>query len=139
MAPQSILNILFVADPSSIHNVKWMSYFADKTTHYKVYVCCETNESPSQELINKLKAQRIHFTESLPPFSIRTPWKNYKSYKRFLELTRSLSINCVHVLFATPYALWLRRYNGYSVITTRGSDVLRVLPELQSRGKCKFN
>jgi glycosyltransferase involved in cell wall biosynthesis len=131
MASKSKINILYIADPNSIHNIKWMSYFAEKSAIYNIFLCCESREHPSDQLIEELTKQGIIFTKSLPSFSIRTPFKNRQSYRDFKLLTKTYSIDVVHVLFATPYALWLRNYQGHSVISTRGSDVLRVLPELK--------
>jgi glycosyltransferase involved in cell wall biosynthesis len=132
MASKSKITILFVADPNSIHNIKWMSFFAKKTSEYKVFLCCEENERPSEKIIETLYKQGIHFTMCLPAYSIKTPIRNKQSYREFTRLTQSLSIDVVHVLFATPYALWLRNFSGHAVISTRGSDVLRVLPELKN-------
>lgn len=128
-----------MADPRSIHNLKWMRYFADQREKYSVFVCCEENERPDVNQIELLENEHIFFTKVFPAFSIRTPWKNSKAKKEFTLLTQELQIDCVHVLFATPYGLWLRHYRGYSALTTRGSDVLKVLPQLkESQGIKRF-
>ena len=34
-------NILYIGDPNSIHDIKWISYFSDKPNHYKTYFIYE--------------------------------------------------------------------------------------------------
>lgn len=135
MERKNSINILFIADPNSLHNQKWMRHFGQNPQRFQVFLCCETNETPSVEVQSELKEDGIQFVTALRPFSIRTPLRNVLEYQRFIQLTGRLNIDCVHVLFATPYALWLRNYNGKCVISTRGSDILQVIPSLtQQKG-----
>ena len=34
-------NILYIGNPNSIHDVKWISYFSNKTDNYKTYFIYE--------------------------------------------------------------------------------------------------
>ena len=130
MERKNSINILFIADPNSLHNRKWMRHFGLNSARFRVFLCCETQETPSEAVKKELLEEGITFLTSLQPFSIRTPFRNLAAYDRFKRLTQQWSIDCVHVLFATPYALWLRNYTGKCVISTRGSDILQVIPSL---------
>ena len=122
------MNILYICTPNSIHDQKWMSYFAEKK-EYSVFVVGEFRYSAylAQELANK----NMELLPSISPFSIAHPLKNYQSIQQLKGYIRKYKIDLVHVLFATPYALWTNYIKTPYFITTRGSDVLVVLPELK--------
>jgi len=135
MEQPAVTRILFIADPNSLHNQKWIRFFSNQPSNYTVFLLCESPEEPSAACQHWLSQENITFLGCLAPFSIRKPLRNTREYRHFLEVTQRFSIDCVHVLFATPYALWLRKYQGKCVISTRGSDVLKVLPSLlQQKG-----
>jgi glycosyltransferase involved in cell wall biosynthesis len=130
MEQPTVTRILFIADPNSLHNQKWIRFFSNQPARYEVYLLCETPEEPSEVCQLWLSQESIKFLGCLAPFSIKSPRRNVREHRRFIDITQRYLIDCVHVLFATPYALWLRKYRGKSVISTRGSDVLQVLPSL---------
>lgn len=121
------MNILFICTPNSIHDQKWMRFFTEKED-FNVFAVGESKVDAST--IEYLKKQNINLLPSIDSFSIKTPFKNYQSIRMLRKYCEIYKIDLVHVLFATPYALWTNYINKPYIITTRGSDVLVVLPEL---------
>ncbi|MFM7682703.1 MAG: glycosyltransferase, partial [Bacteroidota bacterium] len=130
VATKLAMNILYICTPNSIHDQKWMRYFAEKE-EFNVYSVGESKIDEST--FNDLKKQNINLLPSLDSFSIKTPYKNYRSIQKLREYCELFNIDLVHVLFASPYALWATYINKPYMITTRGSDVLVVLPELKKQ------
>jgi glycosyltransferase involved in cell wall biosynthesis len=124
------MNILFIASPNSIHDLKWMSYFSQKNTDFKVFLIFENNQLVDQKSLEKLKHHNIYFLNPIAPYSISTPFKTLKSIRDLKRIVVEKKIDAIHVLFATPYALWMNYLHTPYIITTRGSDVLKVLPAL---------
>lgn len=105
-----------------------MNYFAEKK-EYNVFVVGESRYS--EDLVQELADKNMELLPSIVPFSIAHPLKNYQSVQRLKGYIRKYKIDLVHVLFATPYALWTNYIKTPYFVTTRGSDVLVVLPELK--------
>ncbi len=105
-----------------------MNYFAEKK-EYNVFVVGESRSS--EDLVQELADKNMELLPSIVPFSIAHPLKNYQSIQQLKGYIRKYKIDLVHVLFATPYALWTNYIKTPCFITTRGSDVLVVLPELK--------
>ena len=135
MVPTKLaMNILYICNPDSIHDQKWMRFFAEKND-FKVYVVGESQVDTST--VDYLKSQDIVLLPSVDSFSIKTPIRNYQSIKKLRQYCREYQIDLIHVLFATPYALWTNYLDKPYIITTRGSDVLVVLPELKDKNGLK--
>lgn len=131
MDTQTIMkNILYICTPSSIHDQKWISFFAEQTDKYTIYVIYEKGNPIDQNTVKELKKRHIHVLDPINSFSITAPFKTIKSIITLKKSIRKYKIDLVHVLFATPYALWTNFISTPYFITTRGSDVLVVLPEL---------
>jgi len=124
------MNILYICTPTSIHDQKWMRYFAEKE-EFNVFAVGESKIDEST--FYDLKKQNINLLPSIDSFSIKTPYKNHQSIQKLRKYCELYKIDLVHVLFATPYALWVNCINTPYMITTRGSDVLVVLPELKEQ------
>lgn len=125
-------NILYICTPDSIHDQKWMRYFADQKNKFSVFAIGETQNHKS-EITQQLLANNITLLEPIESFSISHPISTLKSIRQLNAVIRTHNIDIVHVLFAAPYALWINFITIPSIITTRGSDVLVVIPELLSR------
>ncbi|MFM7683304.1 MAG: glycosyltransferase, partial [Bacteroidota bacterium] len=123
-------NILYICTPTSIHDQKWMRFFAEKED-FKIFAVGESKMDEST--FNDLKKQNINLLPSIDSFSIKTPFENYQSIQKLRKYCELYKIDLVHILFATPYALWVNYLNKPYIITTRGSDVLVVLPELKKQ------
>lgn len=122
------MKILYICNPNSIHDMKWMSFFSKKED-FTVYAIGEGIVSE-----NVLTEMALHNIKLLPPLntlSIKTPFTNFRSIQKLRKHCSKYQIDIVHVLFATPYALWVSYIKTPYIITTRGSDVLVVLPELK--------
>jgi len=105
-----------------------MRYFAEKK-EYKIFVVGESKYTAA--LADELIEKNIKLLPSIVSFSITHPFKNYQSIQQLKGYIRKYEIDLVHVLFATPYALWTNYIKTPYFVTTRGSDVLVVLPELK--------
>ena len=124
------MNILYICNPDSIHDQKWMRFFAEKDD-FQVFAVGESvcNERIVEDLFN----QNIILLPFVDTFSIKTPLRNYQSIIKLRHYCREYQIDLIHVLFAAPYALWTNYLDKPYIITTRGSDVLVVLPELKNK------
>lgn len=126
------MTILYICTPSSIHDQKWMGFFAEKEG-FRVYAVGESGYA--NDVVAEMERRKIKLLPPLASFSIKTPLKNHQSIQKLRNYCTAYQIDIVHVLFATPYALWVNYIYTPYIITTRGSDVLAVLPELnQQRG-----
>lgn len=128
--------ILYIGDPNSVHDKKWIAFFSSKTDYTVIFL----SEKSEYNLLSS--AQKDEFrslnVELLPPissFSLWRIWRTIRSVITLRKLIRHKKIDIIHTLFATPYAFWIRFVAVVpSVITTRGSDALIVIPSL-SEGK----
>ncbi len=122
------MNILYLADPNSIHDIKWMSYFSKS---HKCFLIAR-----KEHLVNWDKERLKEFYNSynikvlgqVDDFSIKRFYNNRKEAKRIKKLIDKYSINVFHILYAEPNSLWAlfrKKYNIPVIITTRGSDVLK--------------
>jgi glycosyltransferase involved in cell wall biosynthesis len=135
VATKLAMNILYICNPDSIHDQKWMRFFAEKND-FQVFAVGESvcNERTIEDLEN----QNIILLPSVDSFSIKTPLRNYQSIQKLRHYCHQYKIDLIHVLFATPYALWTNYLDKPYIITTRGSDVLRVIPSLKGQSGIRF-
>lgn len=112
-----------------------MRFFAEKND-FQVFAVGESvcNERTIEDLEN----QNIILLPSVDSFSIKTPLRNYQSIQKLRHYCHQYKIDLIHVLFATPYALWTNYLDKPYIITTRGSDVLRVIPSLKGQSGIRF-
>ncbi len=125
--------ILYIGDPTSVHDIKWVSYFSSRSD-FETFFLCQQSEmellTPERkELFNELN---ITIEGPIESYSVWRFWDNWKSIRKIRDVIKKRKINIVHPLFATPFALWMSYVKIPSVITTRGSDALVVLPSLQN-------
>jgi len=120
-----MIKVLYLADPNSIHDIKWINelssfgikplWLARKNHHLKV-------NSPKQN-------QEIYYIDD---FSIlRFPITFYTAFK-IKKIIKKHQIDIFHILYAEPNSLWCNFINYFDipiVITTRGTDVLKTIPE----------
>lgn len=128
--------VLYIGDPSSVHDLKWISWFSNNA-QYQCYMLCQENEF--KQLTNSqreiLKSLKIKLEAPIKSYSLWRFWENASSSKIINEVIERERIDLVHVLFATPFALWTRNLPVPSIITCRGSDIHVVLAGL---GKGSF-
>jgi hypothetical protein len=123
------MNILFFADPYSIHDEKWIGYFAEDT-HNKTYILPRAGQMENQEI----KSVRINSTvlEPIVDFSILRFYQTLVTAFRIKALIKQYKIDIIHVLYAEPNALWSLFcffFKTPIVISSRGTDVLKTIPE----------
>lgn len=123
--------VLYIGDPNSVHDHKWITWFSNQP-NFKVFLTAQEHEFQkiSEENLAFLEAHRISLTRPIKSYSLWRFWENSESAKTINEVIAKEKIDLVHVLFATPFALWTRRLSIPSVITTRGSDIHVVLAGL---------
>lgn len=131
-------NILYIGSPNSLHDIKWMSYFAERKETYKVFLLCFSNEEVNEKQKKVLKEKQINLLGMpMANYSVLKPYNKLKTIKRIRKTIEEYKIDLVHILFATPSAYWGKYIQLPYFITTRGSDVLRVLPALLKQGGVK--
>ncbi|MCW3127612.1 MAG: glycosyltransferase 1 protein [Bacteroidetes bacterium] len=102
---------------------------------YKVYVVGEgQNDANSNGVKEKLQEFNIELLPPIDSFSITSPLKTWASTSKLRSYISQYKIDLVHILFATPHALWANYIKVPYIITTRGSDALVVLPSLLESG-----
>ncbi len=119
------MNLLFLADLNSLHDRKWISYFAEKG-----YLCCVISRSKTSSQRNAIK--NIKILGSIEDYSTIRPWKNGSQFEKLRFWLQQYSIDVFHILYAEPNALWAMVKQHIKVpilLTTRGTDVLKTIPE----------
>ena len=122
--------ILYISNPASIHDQKWITFFALKN-EFSLFVIYEKQNKINYETLNVYSSLGINVLNPIDKFSITSPFKTIKSFVTISRILKNNNIDIVHILFATPHALWCKYINCKLIITTRGSDVLQVLPSLK--------
>lgn len=123
------MNILYLADPNSIHDEKWISYFSSNRAH-KTFLLprlCHTKSS-----YKKTNVFGAILLGSIPDFSIIHFYKTIATAFRIKSIIRKEQIQLIHILYAEPNALWtlFRKFFGIPmIISSRGTDVLKTIPE----------
>ena len=129
--------ILYIANGNSIHDIKWMSYFSEQQDNYSCYLLCDTLCELSEQTLSALTKVNIHVVQQISPLSISNPIKSWKAIRQYKKLVKDLQPDLIHVLFATPNALWLNFSKTAGMITMRGSDILLVIPDLLKQSGLK--
>ena len=114
-----------------------MSYFSNNADDYTVYALSEYITANKTEKTVKKNNLNIILLPPIHTFSITSPSKTLKSIRQINYYIKKYNIDFVHILFATPYSIWINYINKPSIITTRGSDILVVLPSLINQNGLK--
>ena len=125
------MKILYLADPKSIHDIKWMSYFS-KTNSCFLLVREAHHKATLEDEYKSLKNQyNIQFAGSIEDFSIRNFGQTLKTKKRIKKIIDIHQIDTFHIMYAEPNALWavFQKYFQLPILlTTRGTDILKTIP-----------
>ncbi|MCF8461089.1 MAG: glycosyltransferase [Flavobacteriales bacterium] len=126
--------ILYIGDPLSVHDIKWVSFFSQRPD-FETYFLVQESELKllSETRRKQLTDLNITIVGPIKSYSLWRFWENKQSTDTIQKVILEREIDIVHTLFATPLALWTRVVNVPSVITTRGSDILVVLTSLQNQ------
>lgn len=118
-----------------MHDPKWITWFS-QTPEFEAHLVTypqefsKISETDRAKLLNELN---IKLHAPINYYSLLQPHKTLRTTLYLRRLIKEYKIDIVHALFATPSALWGLHVNVPYVITTRGSDVLRVIPDLLTR------
>ena len=129
--------ILYIANGNSIHDLKWITYFSEQTEKYSCYLLCDTLCELSEQTKTTIEKSTIQLVQQIDPISIIRPLKTWRAIRQYKKLVNDLQPDLIHILFAAPNALWLNFSKTPSIITMRGSDILRVIPDLLKQAGLK--
>ena len=122
------MNILYIADPNSIHDIKWISNFSQKR-FVKVFIL--PRHIHKIQLQFEIPKEGVKILNSIPDFSITRFYRTLLTASRIKRIIRTNRIDIVHILYAEPNALWSLFRNYFQVpviISSRGTDVLKTIP-----------
>jgi glycosyltransferase involved in cell wall biosynthesis len=112
------MRIAYFASPYSIHDTKWINYFARE---HDIIVFCENEEGKKSLLTSKVILYPI-LPKTFPFLNIFTRKITLRKCNQLLSLHK---IDLVHSMYAYPNAIWASYCKVKShIITTRGSDIL---------------
>ncbi len=125
------MNILYICTPYDVHDRKWMTYFSDKAD-CNLFATWESNfdNKLGPEDYEFFKEKKIKPLKSIRPFTFKNPFQVWQSVRDLKRIIAENNIDIVHLLFATPHAIWGAYIKTPYIITARGSDVLIVIPDL---------
>lgn len=118
------MNILFLADPSSIHDIKWMRFFENE---HQLHLLRRAIHLPAPDELKGV----IHDHGTIPDFSLIRPWLLVKGAWRIRKVIKREKIDLIHVYYAEPNVLWFlfrKFFRVKTLLTTRGSDLLVTIP-----------
>ena len=122
------MNILYIGAINSVHDYKWVNYFSNKSDINVFFVDGSNSIITDNNFSNN---KNIIVLNSISLFSIFNIFSTIKSLIKLRQYIKIYKIDIVHIMFATPYCLWAPFINCKKVLTTRGSDVLKVIPSLK--------
>lgn len=126
------MNILFIADPGSIHNMNWMAEMGKRHTCF--LLVRKIDERHVDPIV--LSDNKVAFLGSIDDFSLRRYFRTRTTAKAITRLVTEHSIDIIHILYAEPNALWASFTGLFGckvLITTRGTDVLKTIPAFAER------
>ena len=130
------LNILFIGDANSVHDIKWVELLANNNSFKMFFLpTCDINKE-NLKLYGEEKLKNISFLEPISNFTLLRFNKFIKNRHYLNSIIKNNNIDILHVSFAAPNSLWslfLNNKKVKTVITFHGSDLLVVIPELLKR------
>lgn len=126
-----MIRVLYIGDPSSVHDIKWVSYFSTRDD-FESFFLVQDHEMHLITAARKEQFDKLGITIVGPikSYSLWRFWENKASYSKINQIIDEHKIDIVHPLFATPFSLWTRNLPVPSIITSRGSDIHVVLAGL---------
>ncbi len=122
------MNVLYLADPNSIHDQKWFTWFRS-FENVNIFILSRKVHYKRLEIFSDQDINSVGYIED---FSIVRFYRTLYTAFRIKRIINVYKIDCIHILYAEPNALWcfFRKYFGVPmVITSRGTDVLKTIPE----------
>ncbi|MGM0582484.1 MAG: glycosyltransferase [Bacteroidota bacterium] len=125
------MNILYLIDPKSIHDQKWVGNFTTYNKFNCFFIC--RDQHFEKGAINVFQRDfNIKFQGTIDYFSFIWIVKSFIQLRKIRKIIKINNIQLLHIYFAEPNALWVlfRSYIGIPIlITCRGTDVLKTIPE----------
>ncbi|MEQ8478576.1 MAG: glycosyltransferase family 4 protein [Fulvivirga sp.] len=122
--------VLFLADPHSIHDVKWIKGVMEH--HVAAFIVRRSIHITNGDLVNVTDCGNIS------DFSIFRPLHTLYSMLKLKNIIKKNNIDILHIMYAEPNALWsLVAYFTQIkiVISCRGTDILKAIPEFFNNRK----
>ncbi|MFT6841467.1 MAG: glycosyltransferase involved in cell wall biosynthesis [Psychroserpens sp.] len=124
------MRILFLINPYSIHDQKWISFFTDKEKYECYFITL--SEQKDLKSINQFSiTNNITYLGNVEYVSIRRPIKTIRKLLFIKKIVREHGINLFHIQYAEPNVLWAcfrSTINIPIIVTCRGTDVLQTIP-----------
>jgi glycosyltransferase involved in cell wall biosynthesis len=130
------MNVLYIADPNSIHDLRWINclvaneningFILSRSSHYGAFGANSLRLHPNACLLSSIQ----------DPSVIR-PWRNWQQVFKIKKIISTYNIDLLHILYAEPNSLWVNWkwiFQIPVIITTRGTDILKTIPQF-FRGK----
>lgn len=121
------MNILFLADPNSIHDIKWMTFFSKEHFCYLIARKEHLIDWHKNQKSNFFADYNIEIVGSINDFSIKGFVFNFREAHKIKKILKKKQIDIFHIFYADPNALWAifkGMFDVPLVLTTRGSDIL---------------
>src|SRR5690606_8302448 len=126
---QVVMKILFLADPNSIHDVKWISYFTSRNK-VEAFLLPRRQHWPNPDL--QIPGIEVETLDPIEDFSmVRFP-RTITTAIYIRKMVVRHKIDLINIHYAEPNALWclFRWYLRVPmIITTLGTDVLITIPK----------
>lgn len=132
------MNILYIADINpKTHDLKWIFNFSE-SIEFNTYLICLDHQllKVSNDHLTYLDSKGINILGSIPVFSTIRFYRTWQSALKIKDWLKGNNIQLIHIMYAEPNALWalFRNYFGIPIVlTTRGTDVLKTIPEFFQR------
>jgi glycosyltransferase involved in cell wall biosynthesis len=134
------LRVLYLIDPNSIHDQKWIRNFVQNGKN-DCYFICRLHHFSERNIKSFEKEFNIKCAGTIDYFSYTKIFGSTRQILKIKKIIRKHKIQLFHIQFAEPNALWtLFRYFLAIpiIITCRGTDVLKTIPDHFSK-KDSFN
>ncbi|MEQ9007304.1 MAG: hypothetical protein RLP12_05435, partial [Ekhidna sp.] len=88
------MNIIYFANPNSIHDIKWISYFSAKPEN-SCYIIPQKHqlESASKEIHHRLGEANIHYVPPLGVFSIPRFFYTLRAFRQLKKIIKDKNID----------------------------------------------
>ncbi|EJF54926.1 glycosyltransferase [Saprospira grandis DSM 2844] len=126
------MNILYLADPGLIHDLKWMRFFTKDHPCFVVSRAHHQAHLQSPQWKQFLAEENVEYLGQIEDFSIRHFIRSYREMNKLATWVKEHKIDLLHLFYAEPNALWayFRKSLGVKmVLTSRGTDVLQTIPQ----------
>lgn len=126
------MNILYLADPNSLHDVRWVNFFACRDFGIRCFILPRRQHQKTFDRSQSRLSKQVLVLPAIDDPSTIRPWKSWYQAYKIKKLIKVYNIDVLHILYAEPNALWAnwRRYfNVPVIITTRGTDILKTIPD----------